>query len=78
MDDCGHRNGIHEAGHAGSESGQGELMARHARKVERRCDPTPDTALWTLVGVLVVGAAFLVFNPVAPASVRALATLIGG
>jgi hypothetical protein len=74
MDERGRRNGIHEAGHAGSESGQAELTAKHVRKVERRCDPTPDTALWTLV----VGAVFLVFNPVVPPSVRALATLIGG
>ncbi len=78
MDERGHRNGIPRTGHAGSESWQSELMAKHVRKVERRCDPTPDTALWTLVGVLVVGAVFLVFNPVAPPSVRALATLIGG
>jgi hypothetical protein len=78
MDERGRRNGIHETGHAGSESGQAELTAKHLRKVERRCDPTPDTALWTLVGVLVVGAVFLVFNPVAPPSVRALATPIGG
>jgi hypothetical protein len=78
MGERGRRHGIHEAGHAGSESGQGELMAKHVRKVGRSCDPTPDTAQWTLVVVLLVGAAFLVFNPVAPPSVRALATLIGG